>query len=247
MKVLRLVLVVCLALCVCFGASAESFSVRNGITFGMSSDEIIAIEKANGNDPEVNSYSTYTVVNVEGTIASVPKSMVQYTVTNTAPGSTHTSDALYTFVYELGCNDITETRSDLIASFDTLNSALCDKYGDPDLSTSPGEDRKMVVSGRAWELTMNVYHSYSDNSDFTNAMGLNGHVIHGSVETSEWLIENDDGTYLKIEHLLIYGGTDSEAEDDYLYYHYLGYQLMTEDEVNAMLDTYSQGTIDGDI
>ena len=247
MKVARMVLVICLSLCVCFGASAESFSVRNGITFGMSSDEIIAIEKANGNEPQLNSYGTYTVVNVETTIASIPMSMVQYTVTNTAEGSIHTSDALYCFVYELGCNDTSKTRSDLIASFDTLNASLREKYGEPDLSTSPGESRKMVVSGRAWEFSTNVFNNYSDNSDFANLLGLNGHMLHGSVKTSEWLIENTDGTYLKIEHLLIYGGTDTVSEDDYLYNHYLGYQLLTEDEINEMLATNQQDTINGDI
>lgn len=114
---------------ICF---ADSFSIRNGIAFGLTKEEVISIEKNNGlNEYEKNDSKydpilypgydviKYTVSSIGGIKAGLPNGQIVYCF--------NSSGELDVIIYEYGMI----LNPDHNESYTSIRDALFSKYGDP--------------------------------------------------------------------------------------------------------------------
>lgn len=93
-------------------AWAEEFTIHSGVKFGMSVDEVIAAEKANGFHAELNNSGD---VSFEGQVAGYKETNVYYQFAN---------QSLVSARYQFNAN-----KADDI--FDVVQRTLTEKYGEP--------------------------------------------------------------------------------------------------------------------
>jgi len=225
MKWLRSVVLVCLLICITVTAIAEEeFSVRNGIKFGMKSTEITAKEKEDGNDTIFLDESNALAVR-DITVAGIANSNINYFLDS--------DDALYSINYDLASSTKYKDNSFYESDFSTIEKLMKEKYGAPDLSSKKGDT--MAVRGKTMESALKLM-----------AIAYSSDLYCKKKESSKWLIMNDDGSYLKIEHALFRIGKDAFG---YKYGHFIGYQLFSSDEVKEKIESHDaeQADIDDDL
>ena len=121
------IIITMLVICSIGNSFADDFSVRNGIQFGMSVDEVKQIEKSNGM-PDDNIY-------LDG--LDYLKTCYQVGYKNTSVAGVNNIDVIYTFnkdtkilehiKYQLGVDSTEEANS----AYNSMAKSLTDKYGEP--------------------------------------------------------------------------------------------------------------------
>ena len=120
-KLISFILVITLALSmVAAMAEEEEFSVRNGIKFGMTPDEVRAIEAENGNENGEEFGRTISYENVS--VAGYPGTTIEYWFED---------DSLFQIVYFIGAATGDETEKNAKAIVSDLYGSLKEKYGEP--------------------------------------------------------------------------------------------------------------------
>lgn len=120
-KLISFVLVIVLALSmVAAMAEEEEFSVRNGIKFGMTLDEVKAIEAANGNENGEEFGRTISYENVS--VAGYPGTSIEYWFDD---------GSLFQIVYFIGDDTDDETEEFAAKAVSELATSLEEKYGEP--------------------------------------------------------------------------------------------------------------------
>ena len=112
MKKITALMTLILILTMCNSAFADSFSIHSGVQFGMTKNEIIALESANGFEARQDSH--YGGLIVEGKIAGYHGSDIRYSFKDNALTAAH---------YHFGSSDSNV--------FSTIKETLVSKYGTP--------------------------------------------------------------------------------------------------------------------
>lgn len=232
------------------GVMAEEFSLRNGIHFGDSFEEVKEKETI-----ELNDLKTYAefyssdedfedsdedyeedpetanitlVLSKYGTIANIEDSRVQYTFD---------SDSLTEMEYTLGkysydSSDYSELEIVLSDNFETVVGTLTDKYGEPIYLE---EDEEFAFHTTLWDTYM-VMKSFMD-------YGLGG----STIGFKEWLVEADDGSHIVIDASCFYN--ESAYDGSLKGTFQVAYELIPEDEWNDAVDSAieKQQNLDNDL
>ena len=121
-------------------AFSESFEVRNGIHFGMTKEEVIAVEEQNGNSADSvydGNYIKDGLTYQEVTIAGIPGSRIDYYFDE---------GGLNEIVYWLGSLDVNlVSEQAAYSTFLTMESALSEKYGEYNYCADDGSTPKAVT------------------------------------------------------------------------------------------------------
>ena len=165
-KAISILLVLSVIICGIGSAIAEDFSVRNGIQFGMSVDEVKKIEKDNGlddNDMYLDGLSndgTWYQVAYITSIAGIEDSRVIYKFDKD-------SKKLAAIDYNLGSNLDDETALSLLL---LMKQNLADKYGEP------------------------IHSSYTDGTVFpiVSDILMTAQSLLAGTEYYEWLVKHED-------------------------------------------------------
>lgn len=175
----RLIALVCLLLTLTVSASAEwelpvvdeDFSIRNGISFGMTKDEVLAVEKANGHVPDSNEENNIT-------FREMPflggNAWLKHCFTK--------GDKLSSFAY---------TRMGDSHKFADIYEALNEKYSKPMLTTE-----LPIFSTAIWlDVPFNMFNHSSKWSANTLSGGAAGSTSDGTIWISNyavWLVKHKD-------------------------------------------------------
>ena len=140
-KTLIMIVVLCMLfsqICVTCYAHAETFSVRNGISFGMNQDEVKAIEEKNGVTGNLNGFSVKGPGEYGGDaiLEYNPDSLAGFSAFDFRDGHKKSprihycfnDDSLFRIVYEWHSFCSTEMDKDTAAQYDTLNASMAEKY-----------------------------------------------------------------------------------------------------------------------
>lgn len=203
--------IVCISLCSC--TAAEQFTLHSQVAFGMSIDEVIAMENAAGFPIEEASFSGHNrpvIYTVKGKVAGIEDSKIFYFFDN--------EGKLYAATYALGG---TWLLRKVEPAFSTVQTALEKKYGIasdtlPDFAKSIGFEPKFDY----WE---SYYQDREDKSV--------------SFTCKTWIIEQDDKSQIVIAHYKDFVGYDTFAKA--YFYHVVGYQKYTREEIDDELDNMS--------
>lgn len=189
---------------------AEEFIIHSGVMFGMTREEVIALET----DAGFKVIESEEYITVRGKIASIDESAIRYYFDE---------NALTTAWYRLGGNHSSIGNSPYDPdSFDVVEDALVNKYGEPNFDTQVLDSIAFEydIDGLIENLTNGLYSNY-------DVAGL-----------SNWLFPVDEDTYLLIDHHLFSGKVKGAGFS--VGYHTLCYQMMDATEVEAVI----QGIID---
>ena len=173
-------------------ALAEVFTLHNGTQFGMSKEEVIELEKANGFVLEELSPSEgFERLMGKGTIASQPNSSVWYFF------DTNGSLIRMNYLFPDG------------KTFDSIEDSLNKKYGETQYSSETNLEFPHLYDSK-YASSKIPFTSHSDGQLFANER----------TDYSHRLVEADNGEYIFIEHYVDldkYWKSDSQ----YLKYHLL--------------------------
>lgn len=207
--------------------TAEGFSLRNGISFGDTFDEVksketLAFEKIDAefeDDDEEKEYP-YTLRTVEGTIAGIDDSYITYKFNR----NKKLCEVQYFFQGY--------TNKDLIDSdYEKINQGLIRKYGNP-LGFSNG--KSFIITGGAIEGAVLGY----------TIMQLIGGV--GDMrDYDEWVLYCNEYN-VKIEQACYYWG---QSYSDIHYSHTVSYTYFTDEDLKTEQDAKQerQDAVDNDI
>ena len=194
-----LLIIVCLFCCV--SSYADAFSIRNGIKFGMTLDDILKLEQSKvkriDDGKEWIEYYPIKIANIENCL-------IQYTFRSE-------NNTLSSVFVDL-CENKRAKHSKVSTEYDTLNMALIEKYGAP-LGNRNG-DTSIYASSHLKLLSMNiaVKNSYAQ-MDY---------------KYDEWLFVVDDETaVIKIDHLYQYT-KDKKKEEKTTHYLCYNYYLLNK-------------------
>lgn len=188
-------------LCLLGTAFADDFSVRNGIQFGMSVDEVKQLEKDNGM-PDYNLYLednygiyTYFCLGYDTSLAGIDGSRLIYCFDNK-------TNRLKEIKYELGSRYKDSEKA--MSIYKTVTETMIQKYGIPDYSSSYNGKVFPILTESMLEAAINAT-SYDD------------------MVFNEWVITNDD-YYILINCVYF----DSSAGGSFCT---VGYAYITKEEV----------------
>ena len=192
--------------------STSEFTLHSGVAFGMTIKEVESCERSAGFTlMDYDRYGDYatdrakTIKEINGKIAGIDYSYIDYMFDS--------DGKLYSATYWLGPEILNEQIKE---DFETIDSALKSKYGEPDDLWLP------VVKRLGFEA-----------DHFPELWGIEIPEDHYPVYSS-WLIEQGDGTCVVIVHyrqtVLISGETLS------FNFHILGYQLFSVEEIKAAIN-----------
>lgn len=217
----------------CVTSSAESFMLRNGITFGDTMEDVLeketfeidTIDEENDNeeatDPDAEPVEyPYSITTVENTLAGIPESYIYYKF--------DANKTLKEVDYHFRSSSYKDTIDN---DYDKVNEGLIRKYGTP-LGYTNGDC--YIFTGSAIEgaaiiaYLFEMLDGYGDLRDY-----------------DEWDVEYDD-YHVKIEQVEYYYGS-SYSEIDYC--HRMSYTYFTDEDLNAEMDSKkdSQNAVDSDI
>lgn len=143
--------------------SAETFSIRNGISYGDSMIEVESKESL-----RISEKTDTTLKTVEGTIASIDKSYIVYNFSSDGK----LVDIFMDFGVHIGKTE------QAIAAYKTVYEALVSKYGSP---ASIKDDSWYVVCGSAVD-------EYIHNVSFLKSFGLTPSLQ----DKAQWILRYDD-------------------------------------------------------
>lgn len=177
------------------GALAETFSIRNGITFGMTKEQVKKIEtmkvSSEWTDGTYLSYKNITISGIKNSILEYHfenKKLINFTMlfNDNATKATHEKD------------------------YKTLNAALKDKYGKP-LGYANGKTAELVSGYLDAQISIALLDK------------MLGGKLQYKVTYDEWLIPTDDGK-VKIEHVL-FTSNEKKENSHHLYYTFFSNQV----------------------
>jgi hypothetical protein len=204
-------------------SETNSFSIRNGIHFGMTKEEVIAKELF-----ETESRSKYgeNSLLIQGSIAG----------TNGAKGYYYFDEdnLLDSLLYDLDLIIPISTSSDIAeknarSEYDRIEKILNDKYGDVLKSNCYVNSESFL-----WDINYAINHTSSDS---------------GAIDWDQRLLKISDGGYVKIEHYMLYDYEKSERKFE----HKVIYSLFTDTEIEAIVKTVYEtsedkgGSTEGDL
>lgn len=168
----RFITLVCLFLTLTFSANAEwalpivdeEFSIRNGISFGMTKEEVLAVEKANGNNPFSETRDFFKDISFLGESVDL-----EYFFTK--------SNKLSSFAYS--CMPYYDGLKVSNLDFATIYEALNEKYGEPMLTTEFS-----LYSTAVWKS--NPFNLFTHSSKWS-ADTLSGGVASSSEDGKIWI------------------------------------------------------------
>lgn len=201
MKRWTCLLLVSLLIMLYSSALAGNFSIHSDVTFGMTVDEVIACEKANGFSPEF--VSMLNNVKVNGKIAGLNNSTITYSF-----GDGKMVKANYILAKHAAYNPETMQQD-----YATISQALQSKYGSTDFN-SETLHAYTLPSSHYLSSSISVVSNYNDWNK--------GTAFSASCECYEqWLIMQNDGSGILIDHALRkYTGTKStEYQHAVIYTH----------------------------
>ena len=184
------VFIVCLA--VLGTALAEEFSLHSGVTFGMTIDDIKALEESKGFETSQNELWPNEIT-ISGTIAGIERgALINYTVDE--------QGSLFKAFYFLGNNAAPAAQR--ISEYETINDALTQKYGASVYNTG-----NMQIANVPETLF----------GEKTTGFGFCQGVAGGEIHTyNQWLLDQDDGSKILIDHFM-----RDENGTLYQYIHYV--------------------------
>lgn len=201
-----------------YASEAETtISIRNGIEFGMTKQEVAALETAT-RDYSLTDTNCYRYVNV--TIAGVKDCQLRYYFDD--------NGKLYRIKMDFYPDEDKYTRLSAVQpNYTKVGNALASKYGFP-LGNKDGYTHGVQTSTLEFHLQM------SDLSKLLIAIQGKGQL---SEQYDEWDVNCGDG-HVKIDHVFshlvgIYGTTTCSHEVEYRYY--------TETEWREAIDARSEG------
>lgn len=204
-----IILVLMFAMLFSVSASAEEkFTLHNGTKFGMTIEEVIAIEGNNGFS--LSTYETGTMCHGLGTIANQPNSSISYYFGD--------NNSLWRMDY--GFNSL--------ETFDIVEKGLISKYGNTDFSSDTGLAFPNIYTDSETPQASVPLTSYYVGDGILN---FDARLL----KYSHRLIELDDGQCIFIEHytwvrnFLRHGKFVSAWE-----WHDLKYRLLTLDEIEII-------------
>lgn len=166
-------------------ASAEGFSLRNGIEFGMTVDEIKTLEKANNSPPPSSSTDhTKALYYVNLTIAGVPSSIIHYFFNDG-----RLSRIVYIFRHSTDRGAHANVEDLYKVDYQAINPTLVEKYGQPINTLANGSYYKIQSA---------------DLAEILMLLKVSKELINKSARMilcDEWLVQYDDYN-VKIEHYI---------------------------------------------
>lgn len=199
----------------CAAFAEEEFAMHSGVTFGMTAQDVIKLEKANGFDAEMEEGSLY----ITGTVAGFDSSLIRYYLDPD-------SDTVFNVHYRVGKSS--GNRDTQYVDFQTIQKSLETKYGAPVHSDAagtytnlPGTYRGQVVTGFAWAKKMT----------FPLAK------VTWTVEDYyQWEVMQGDGSVILIDHYFIcdsMGGSKSYVQwISYVHYNAADVEALNEKTVS---------------
>lgn len=230
-KIISLVLMI--AILLSCSAFAEEFTFHNRTKFGMTKEEVLAIENEFGltfslplldffadSEKEVvrcNSIAEY------GTIAAgIPNSTIGYCFDD--------NGKMCMGRYDFGIADIN--------AFTTIENSLTKKYGETEFtSKSQMEMNPHIFFYNNWPFTIKLEFTAANLAWY--AFGPTPYVLE---EYSQRLILNEDGSGIYIEHGLYSAYYDTLKETDYT--HILNYKFVDADTINYLTFAEDKATDD---
>lgn len=163
-----------------YATTTEPIELHSGVTFGMSSQQIIQKENENGYSTEFRDDGR---LQVTGKIAGFDSSMIQYFFD---------SSSMFHAMYTIGDSSITLAPTE--TDFQTIQTALEAQYGKPTFSSAmgtatnlPGKYKNQYVTGIAWAEWGNM-----------PSLGIYCEVV----DYYQWEIKQPDGSVVLIDHFL---------------------------------------------
>ena len=213
MKKTLVIVLLLISMVVC--SSAESFSFRNGISYGDTMSEVEAKESFN-----IIEKTDTTLKTDNGTIASIGDSYIIYTFTP--------DDKLIDIYMDFGVHIGKPEQA--ISAYKTVYDGLVGKYGTP---TKIEDDAIYVISGSAVDK---VY----ENANFLSSIGLTPSLQ----EMAQWVLRYDN-TNVKIDLLRYAPNgvsTKSISSDVIISYHFFSNEeeQAAIDALNSYQDSIQQ-------
>lgn len=234
MKKIVIMISIIMAILLPLSAVAEEFTLRNGIHFGDTMEEVLAKETVGISHIEDGSESTedsdkesedddpptYSIRTENTTLAGIDDSHITYYF--------DAEKTLREVVYYFGDTKLADSSD---SNYESVNGGLKRKYGAP-LGNSNGSC--YIVTGEAIEHAVTITYILS---------------TYGGVgdirDYDEWVIDNGDYS-VKIDHVQFYQGS---SYSNMSYSHVLGYKYFTdadvEDEQNQKRE--QQAVVDSDL
>lgn len=182
------IVAIIISILVCPMASAETFSIRNGITFGMTKEEV---KKAENMKVSIDGKNSYFMSYQKVEIAGIKNSTLEY---------------LFEKNKLIGINMLLNTdaaKLTLEKEYRALSSSLKDKYGKP----------LGYKNGKTADLTSSYLSAQITTADLDKLLGGK---LGYKISYEEWLIPIQDGK-VKIEHVLFTAKSNKECAHS-LYY-----------------------------
>lgn len=211
----------------CYSANAEEFTLRNGIAFGDSmedvkSKETIAIDTIDDEfgENDAESDHPYSITTKEDTVAGISGSQIFYHFDK----DKKLCEVVYFFA--------SSSNKDIIDSnYETINSGLVRKYGSP-LGNSNGKSH--IITSSAINDAVLIY-------EIMKMVGGVGDMR----DYDEWIVRCDNYN-VKIDQVCYYAGS---SYSDINYMHCLGYKYFTDEMLKDKQNEKKeqQETVDNDI
>ena len=186
---------------------AEDFTLHSGVKFGMTLDEITALESAKGfNLEDIDADYGFSriayIKKIRGKIAGIEKSFIDYLFDE--------NNKMFAATYSLGT-----LPEEWEPDYSNIENALIKKYGDPDNVVLPLVNRIGFAP-----------------LGFPNSLGLEMEKEGTFPPYSSWLVHEDNGNYVAIVHYKI--GITLYGID--LKCNVVGYQEYSAEEITAEID-----------
>lgn len=204
-------------------ACAEEFTLRNGIAFGDTMDEVLAKETFPFDEDfedldDDGSDLPYSIRTDRETIAGISYSAITYKFDK--------NKTLREVYYDFGFSSESEDTNDV--DYDNINSGLIRKYGTP--LNHPGE--LYVIIGAAFEKAISAIV----------VLGKKGDII----DYDEWIVDTDD-YHVKIDQVKFYW--IDRYDNKWKYGHRVSYKYFTDEDIQNALNEKQeqQNLVDSDI
>ena len=208
------------ALIVSYAAASgeEVFTLHNGTTFGMTMNEVKETELRAG----------VTVDEPDGGVARLEwKGKI---------AGQEFAHLTYYFDNEAKLLDELWYSFDYIAGYDTINTGLIKKYGEPDFTEISGECYGWSVGKGFFNKIHSVQVNHTEETAFGNS-------VYSDADYSQWLITQSDGSSILISHFKF---VMNNAKRNIINReeHYVIYELLDAEKTETILNEIQQKSSD---